>query len=97
MVKEVFLVSSENKNKAEDILRQDDLVGRQSITVRSAPYLDIDEEGYFIVVDGNEAAISRAHELLDQLAKRYEHKDKVVAKVKEQEDAAIEGFGNILG
>ena len=97
MVKEVFLVPSENKGKAETALRQDDLVGRQSILVRSAPHLDIDEEGYFIIIDGSEEAVQRAHELLDQLAKRYEHKDKVVAKVKEQEDAAIEGFGNILG
>ena len=96
-MKEVFLVPSENKDKAEAALRGDDLVGRQSIIVRSAPYLDIDEEGYFIIIDGSEAAISRAHELLDKLAKKYEHKDKVIKKVQEQEDAAIEGLGNILG
>lgn len=97
MVKEVFLVSSENKSKAEDALRKDDLVSRQSIAVRSAPHLDIKEDGYFIIVDGSEEAIKKAHELLDQLAKKYEHKNKVIAKLKEQEDKAIEGFGNILG
>ncbi len=95
-MKEVFLVSSENKDKAENILRTDDLISRQSIIVRSAPYLDIDEEGYFIIIDGSEAAIKMAHKLLDKLAKRYEHKEKVIAKVEEQENAAIEGFGNIL-
>ena len=97
MVKEVFLVASENKGKAEEALRKDDLVGRQSITVRDAKHLDIDEEGYFIIIDGGEDAIKRAHELLDKLAKKYEHKDKVIDKVKKQEDEAAEGLGNILG
>ena len=96
-MKEVFLVLAENKDKAENALRTDDLVSRQSIVVRSAPHLDINEEGYFIIIDGSEAAIKKAHELLDKLAKRYEQKEKVLAKVEEQENAAIEGFGNILG
>ncbi len=96
-MKEVFLVPAENKDKAENALRTDDLVSRQSIIVRSAPHLDINEEGYFIIIDGSEAAIQKAHELLDQLGKKYEHKDKVIAKIEEQENAAIEGFGNILG
>ena len=96
-MKEVFLVLAENKDKAEQALRSDDLVSRQSIIVRSAPHLDIDEEGYFIIIDGSEEAVKKAHELLDKLAKRYEHKEKVLAKVEEQEDKAIEGFGNILG
>ena len=96
-MKEVFLVLAENKDKAEQALRSDDLVSRQSIIVRSAPHLDIDEEGYFIIIDGSEEAVKKAHELLDKLANRYEHKEKVLAKVEEQEDKAIEGFGNILG
>lgn len=96
-MKEVFLVSSENKDKAEQLLRSNDIVSRQSITVRSAPHLDVDEEGYFIIIDGSEEAIKMAHGLLDELASKYEHKDKVIAKVKEQEDKAIEGFGDILG
>ncbi len=97
MVKEVFLVPSENKSKAEDALRKDDLISRQSIIVRSAPHLDIDEDGYFIIIDGSEEAVKKAHALLDKLAKKYEPKEKVLAKVEEQESAAIEGFGNILG
>lgn len=96
-MKEVFLVPAENKDKAESALRTDDLVSRQSVTVRSAPHLDINEEGYFIIIDGSEEAVKHAHKLLDKLAKRYEQKEKVLAKVEEQENAAIEGFGNILG
>ena len=41
-MKEVFLVSSENKNKAEMELKKDDLVSRGSITIRAAASLGIE-------------------------------------------------------
>lgn len=96
-MKEVFLVSSENKNRAETELKKDDLVSRGSITVRSAESLDMKEDGYFIVIDASEAAVARAEEILKELGTRYRDKDKVLRKIEEQESSAIEGFGNILG
>lgn len=96
-IREVFLVSNDNRSAAEDALRKDDLVGRQSIYVRSAPHIDIKEDGYFIVIDGSEEAVAQAKALLAGIAAVYEKKDEVIRKMEEQEERAIEGFGNLLG
>ena len=96
-MKKIFLVSNENKAKAEEAIKKDDLVSRSSIVIRSASSLGIEEEGYFIVIDGKEEAVKKAEELLKDLAKKYEKKEEVEKKMKEQEESAIEGFGNILG
>ena len=97
MVKEVFLVSKDNKSKAEDALKKDDVISRGSITLKEASSLGIEKEGYFIIIDVSEEAMKKAQELLKELAEKYEKKDEVLAKIQEQEDSAIEGFGNILG
>lgn len=96
-MKEVFLVKSENKIKAEDALKKDDVVGRGSITLKSPDSLDIKEEGYFIIVDCSQEGLARAGELLKGLAVKYGKKDEVLKKVEEQDDAALQGFGSILG
>ncbi len=96
-MKEVFLVSSENKNKAEMELKKDDLVSRGSITIRAASSLGIEEDGYFIVVDASEEALKRAEEIMKELGKKYKGGKKVLEMIDEQEGSAMEGFGNILG
>ena len=65
-MKEIFLVSSENKSKAEEVVKKDDLVSRSSIAIRSAAALGIEEDGYFIIIDGSEEAIKKAEELLNR-------------------------------
>jgi len=96
-MREVFEVPSENKSKVEDLLKKDDEVGRGSITVKSAGSLDRDEDVYFIILDATEERVKRAEELVKGLAKRSKHAKQVLEKLDEQENAAIEGFGNILG
>ncbi len=96
-MREVFIVSTENKSKAEDALKKDEIVNRGSIVVRSAASLEIDEEGCFIILDAPEPAIKKASELLKGIAKTYKDRNSVLEMLDEQENAAIEGFGNILG
>ena len=93
----VYLLPAENKAKAEELLKKDDAVNRGSITIRSALSLYIEEDGYFIVYDGSDEAVKLADGLLKGLAERYKKAVDVLRKLDEQEDAAIEGFGNILG
>jgi len=52
---------------------------------------------YFIILDATEERVKRAEELVKGLAKRSKHAKQVLEKLDEQENAAIEGFGNILG
>jgi hypothetical protein len=96
-MKRVFLVKAENKGKAELALKADDLVSRGSIMLRAASSLGIEEEGYFIIIDASMEAVEKAEELLNDLGTVYENEEKVLNKIEEQEDSAIEGFGNILG
>ena len=93
----VYIVSNENRGKAEDLLKKDETVNRGSIATRSAASLEIKEDGYFIIYDGSEEAVKIADELLKDLAKRYKKADDVLRIFDAQENSAIEGFGNILG
>jgi hypothetical protein len=96
-MKEVFLVSSENKNKAETALKKDDEISRGSITMREAKSLGFKENGIFFILDSPEAAIKKAGELLKGIGEKYKKASAVLEKVEEQENTAIEGFGSILG
>ena len=96
-MREVFEVPSENKSKVEDLLKRDDEINRGSITIRTAGSLDIDDDCYFIILDAPEDKIRKAKELVKDLAKPYKNAKKVLDKIDEQENSAIEGLGNILG
>ena len=96
-MREVFEVSADNKSKAEDLLKKDDDINRGSITLSTAGSLDMDQDCYFIILDASDERIEKAKELLKELAKPSKHKTEVLEKLDKQENAAIEGFGNILG
>lgn len=96
-MKEVFLVKSDKKEKAEDILKKDDEINRGSITVKSASSLGVKEEGYLIIIDAPDHAVAKAKKLLSGMAEIYKNKAGVLQAYEDQENAAMEGFGKLLG
>ena len=96
-MQEVFLVKAEDRQKAEDIIKKDDIVNRGSIAVKQPSALGFKEDGFFLVIDAQPEAIKRAEGLLKGVAEKYKKKEEVLKKIKEEEDRAIEGLGNILG
>ena len=96
-MREVFEVSNDNKSKAEDLLKKDEEINRGSITLRTAGSLDMDQDCYFIILDASEERVEKAKTLLKDIAKPSKHAKQVLEKLDGQENAAIEGFGNILG
>ena len=92
-----LLVKAENKIKAEDIVKKDDIVNRGSITIKQPASLGFKEDGFFLVIDAQPEAIKHAEKLLKGVAEKYKNKEEVLKKIKEEEDKAIEGLGNILG
>ena len=58
-------------------------------------WMIVEEDGYFIVINGSEESIKRAQEIVKM--KHYNHKEKVLKKLKEEDEKAAEGLGNILG
>ena len=98
-MKAVFFMGMENYSKAKNIVFADDMLARQSVNFREARALGLHKDGYYLEIDGPQEAIHRAKELLKDIAKEVEHKEKeeVLHKIKEEEDKAAEGFGSLFG
>ncbi len=98
-MKAVFFIGMENYSKAKSIVFADDMLTRQSVNFREARALGLNKDGYYLEIDGSNEAIHRAKELLKDIAKEVEHKEKddVLRRIKEEEDKAAEGFGSLFG
>ncbi len=93
----VLHFKSENFAKCKDILLTDDIVGRASFTFKEGSI--IGKDGYFCWLSGTEEQCKRALELIKELAEEVkdETKSQLINKIKEEEDKAVSGFGDILG
>ncbi|MBI5061016.1 MAG: hypothetical protein HZB67_01760 [Candidatus Aenigmarchaeota archaeon] len=96
-MREVFLVKKENKAKAEETLKKDDIVSRQSFAFRECAALGAKEDGYLIIIDASPEAMKLAEQLLKGIAEKYKHSSEVLKKFDESEESAAEGLGMILG
>lgn len=85
---------SDNRGKTR-ILLKDDLVSRQSITVRDAKAMGFKREGEIILIEGSEDAIKKAEEILGENAK-VERMEEYYKKFKEEEENAAVGMGTIF-
>ncbi len=93
----VFHFKSDNFAKGKEILLTDDIVGRASMTFKDGTTLG--KHGYFCYFSGTEEQCKRALELVKDLAEIADEKIKalVIGKIKEEDEQALQGFGNILG
>lgn len=91
---EILLFSEKNKyKKLEEMLKKDDLVSGASITIRDAS--DFGKDGFYFLIQGTEDKIKRAKEISKDFSIEVggEEKEKVIKKIKEEEEKALEGFG----
>ncbi len=93
----VLHFKSENFAKCKDILLSDDIVGRASLVFKESSI--IGKDGYYCYLSGTEEQCERALELMKDLAEEVkdETKSQLINKIKEEEERAISGFGDILG
>jgi len=98
-MKIVFHVEGSNFGKANDIVLKNDILSRQSITFKDAKLAGLEKEGYCLIIDGSEEAISEARKLLKDLVTEVVHKerDKVLEILQKEEESANVGFGSIFG
>ncbi len=99
----VLHVKGKEFTNFKEKLLGDEIVNRASIVFKDAKQFGKDS-GYFCILSGTEDRCKRAIKLTkdedgNELAKEIvgEEKEKILKKIKEEEDKAIEGFGNILG
>ena len=94
----IFEVKREGTRKIDQVIR-DDIISRQSITVRDASSLDIKKDITFVKIEGSDKAIKRAEMLFKEIGvKKIGKKDAnlVNEKIASQDDSAAEGMGMIF-
>jgi hypothetical protein len=98
IVYRVFRISPAQAEKA-NVLLSDDLVSRQSVTVRDAKSLGLKGDDRFIVVEGSEPALARAVDLMKDIAPPLEgaKAEDVYRKFRSQDEQAASGMGLIFG
>lgn len=93
----ICFVPKDKVKEAEHLLKKDDVASRQSIIIRDAKSLEIDESGSFFLVSGSDEGVERAKEILKEFSQSSDNLDLAKNKIKEEEERAVEGFGGIFG
>lgn len=88
-----------NHSAKVDLLLQDDLVSRQSVTVRDGKSLGLEGDDRYLVVEGSDAAVARAAELLKDAARPLAgtEAERVYRRFRAQDEDAASGMGLIFG
>ncbi len=87
------------KMAALDLVYQDNLAGRQSITVREAKTLGVGGEGSLVLVEGSDEGVARADALLREGATALTGADAEAAyrAFRSQDEDAASGMGFVFG
>ena len=98
-MKAVFFIDRDKYGGSKSRLYADDLVSRQSITTRDSGSLGKKGDGYYVQIDGDEAAIKKAREILKDSGKELKGKEaeEINSAIEGQESSAADGFGAIFG
>jgi len=94
----VFRVPATQAARA-DVVWKDDVVSRQSITARDAKSLGMTGDDRYVLVEGSDAGVARATELLKDIARalRGAEAKRVYRRFRAQDEEAASGMGLIFG
>ena len=98
MVREIFKIEKEKEGEIEGAMK-DDLVSRQSITVKDSRSLDMDTNCIYVKIEGSEEGIERATKIFEEFGEKLSDKKarEIDDKIREVEESASEGMGAIFG
>lgn len=98
LVHRVFRFLAPEAEKA-DLLLKDDVVSRQSVTVRDARSLGLPGTDRYVLVEGSETGAARAVDLLKGIAQPLDgvEADGVYRRFRAQDEEAASGMGFIFG
>ena len=95
-------IKAENLSTVKDLLLKDEIVSRASMSFKEGKAFGVD--GYICYISGTDEHCKHALDIVkakktDALAEEIEEnkKQKIIKKIKEEEDKAMEGFGSFLG
>ncbi len=94
----VYFLKNENRSTL-DAMKNDDLIGRQSIITKDAAAFNFKEPGLIVLVEGSgdslELIKSKFGDLLELL--KQERAMEIYTQIKEEEKKADEGMGFLFG
>lgn len=93
----VFEVESEKFDLIQDVL-SDELVSRQTTSIRDGKSLGMDEDVNYFLVEGSKEAVKRAEELFEEEGiEKAENAEEVKAAIEKEDEAAAQGMGTVFG
>jgi hypothetical protein len=95
---EILIKIEKNIEDVKRVLKGDDIVGRSSIIFREASSLGMKEKCYYCLISGTEDQCEQAKKLVEGKAELIEdeEKQKIIQKIRSEEEKAAEGFGAIF-
>lgn len=93
---QVYRVASKDRARLDEALG-DDILSRQSLTLRDARHFDQPGDFVYLFVEGAQAGILRADAVLLDFAERAPNAAELHQLLKDEEDAAAASLGSILG
>ncbi|MCL5804085.1 MAG: hypothetical protein M1306_02145 [Candidatus Thermoplasmatota archaeon] len=93
-----YFVPSESRSLV-DIIKEDDVIGRQTIIVKDAQNFSFKEAGVILILEGTKEPLEKAESILGSKALRIDTKksDEIYRKIKEEEEQADKGMGFLFG
>jgi len=96
-----FIIVAIPKDKGAVLGRlvQDDLISRQTLNIREAKGLGIDKDETYVLIEGSEAALKKAVEVVstDATVVPSPAKEEIRELLKKAEDEVAEGLGLMFG
>jgi hypothetical protein len=94
----IFSVEKTQASKINKILK-DDLISRQSISIRDASVLNIEKDVRYVLIEGSDDAIKKAEEMFSEVGKKEDDEEakNIYDKIKSEEGDVASGVGMIFG
>jgi hypothetical protein len=96
MPAQVYRIKTSDRARLETALT-DDILSRQSLTLRDARHFGVPGEAIFLFVEGAEAGVARADKVLLEFAEHAPDAKTLLDLLKAEEDEAASGLGSIFG
>ncbi len=93
----IFKVPADKKDVVPKIL-SDEMISRQSTSVRDGDSLGFDEDVTYVLIEGSEEAVEKAEEMFgEEEVEALEDKEEVYDAIKKADEDAAAGVGTIFG
>ncbi|MGM0509757.1 MAG: hypothetical protein ACQESD_01335 [Thermoplasmatota archaeon] len=96
----MYVVLEVEKDKTDVIpdIIADDLISRQTTSVRDGASLGMKEDYTYVMIEGSEEAIEKGKELFsEEDVEEAEDPEEVYEAIKKEDEKAAEGMGTVFG